>query len=177
MEHRPGRAIAIRGLPPLPIIVDYISGAWLAKTQVRMISALAYPDRVCGIAFQMYFNKESKQIPELLAAMNQHFPALESLELHCSGSLQLYFTPPFLTAQVPNLKFSGHVTDLCRILPYTTSLVDLTLDVPIRDFLPRDNQLLVHLKGVASLRRLRVEALDVYLRDHTGEREGVLLPT
>ena len=145
-----------------------------------MISALAYPDRVCGIAFRMYSNKESKHISKLLAAMNQHFPALESLELHCSGFLQLYFTPAFLTAQVPNLrnlKFIGNVTNLCRILPYAISLVDLTLGVPIREFLPRDNQLLVHLKYVASLRRLTVEALDVYLPYHTGEMEGVLLPT
>src|SRR6266581_2643183 len=52
-EHRSGRAFAIRRLPPLPIVVDYRSGAWLAQTQLRMISALSYPDRVCGIAFDM----------------------------------------------------------------------------------------------------------------------------
>ena len=124
--------------------------------------------------------KESKHTPKLLAAMNQHFPALESLELDCSGSLEPYFTPHFLAVQVPNLrnfKFIGHITDLCRILPCATSLVNLTLGVRINNLWPRDTQLLVHLEGLASLRRLRVEAWDANLPEHTGEREGVLLPT
>ena len=176
-KHRSGRAIAIRGLPPLPIVVDYRSGAWLAKTQIRMISALSYPDRVCGIAFKMFY-RQSKHVLKLLAAMDQHFPALESLELHCWGS-QLFSQPPFLTARTPHLrslKFIGHVTELCQVLPYTTSLVELTLGLHTIIFSTHDTQLLVHLQGLPSLRHLKVEAWDADMPDDLGRREDVLLP-
>ena len=176
-EHRSGRATAIRHLPPLPIHVDYRSGVFLAKTQIRMISALAHPDRVCGIAFKT----ESKHLSKLLAAMNQPFPALESLELHCSHSLELLSPPPFLTAPTPHLrslKFIGHTDGLYRVLPYTTSLVDLTLGLHTTIFFsPSDTQLLFHLQGLSSLRRLKVKAGHGEVPDHPGERKDVLLPT
>jgi len=170
--------MVIRHLPPLPIVVDYRSGAFLAKTQVRMISALAHPDRVCGIAFKIFY-RQSKHLSKLLAAMNQPFPALESLELHCSHSLELQSPPPFLTAQTPHLrslKFIGHVDELYRVLPYTTSLVDLTLGFHTVVFSPRDTQLLFHLQALSSLRRLKVEAWHGQMVENPGEREDVLLP-
>ena len=178
-KNRSGRATAIRRLPPLPILVDYRSGAWFAKTQIRMISALAYPDRVCGVAFNMYY-RQSKHLWKLLAAMDQPFPALEILELRCWGSLERYSPPPFLSAKVPHLRslqFIGHVPQLCHILPYATSLVDLTLGLHTTIFSPRDTQLLVHLQGLSSLRRLKVEAWDGEPPGHPGGREDVLLPT
>jgi hypothetical protein len=115
-EHRSGRAIAIRRLPPLPIIVDYRFGPSLAQTQHRMISALSYPDRVCQVAFSMYYIK-SNHSSKLLAAMSQPFPSLKSLELNRSSvDLEIPSPPPFLTVQTPHLRsliFVGKVTDLC----------------------------------------------------------------
>ena len=176
-EHRSGRAIAIRRLPTLPIVVDYRSGAWLAQTQLRMISALAYPDRVCGIAFNMC-HRQSKHSSKLLAAMNQPFPALTSLELHCPCFEQLPSPPPFLTAQTPHLrslKFTGDVTEFFRVLPYTTSLADLTVCLNSSIFRSLDTQLLVRLQGLSSLRHLKVETWEADMPDHPGRREDVLL--
>jgi len=178
-EHRSGRAIAIRRLPPLPIVVDYRFGARLAQTQLRMISALAYPDRVCGITFNMSPG-QSEHSSELLAAMNQPFPSLKRLELNWPSSVGLHTPPPFVTAQTPHLrslKFIGGVTELCRVLPYTTSLVDLTLRFHTITFLPLDTQLLVRLQGLSSLRRLKVETWDADMPDHPSRREDVILPT
>jgi hypothetical protein len=101
-EHRSARAIVIRHLPPLPIIVDYSFGASLAQTQLRMISALSYPDRVCRIVFDTYY-KESKHTSKLLAAMSQPFPSLKSLELDWEPlDIGLPASPPpFLTEAEP----------------------------------------------------------------------------
>jgi len=178
-EHRSGRSIAIRCLPPLPILVDYTSEARRAETQIRVISALAYPDRVCGIAVSMDYG-QSQPSSKLLVAMNQPFPALESLELHCPYSLKLYSPPPFLTAQTPHLrslKFFGHVDELRRVLPYTTSLLDLTLGLHTAIISPSDAQLLVRLQSLSSLRRLEVGAWGIKLPNHPDEWEDVLLPT
>ena len=65
--------------PPLPIVVDYRSGD---RLNGRLFAALSYPDRVCGVVLNMS-HKETTCTSKLLAAMNQPFPALTSLELHC----------------------------------------------------------------------------------------------
>jgi hypothetical protein len=177
-RHRSGRAIAIRRLPPLPIVVDYRSGAWTVKTQLRMISALSYPDRVCGITFNMC-HRQSKHSPKLFAAMNQPFPALKSLELHWLSYVEPH-SPPFLTpptTHLRSLKFIGSVNGLSRVLPYTTSLVDLTFRLHSFVFFPPDTRLLVHLQGLSSLHRLKVETLDAVMPNHPGGREDTLLPT
>jgi len=67
-EHRRARASVRKPLPPLPIIVDYQSGH---VTPLRcMVSALKYPDHVCGITFMV----PRTILKELLAAMNKPFP-------------------------------------------------------------------------------------------------------
>ena len=144
-----------------------------------MTSALAYPDRVRGIAVSMQCG-QTKHRSKLLAAMNQPFPALESLELRYPYSLEVHSPPPFLTAQTPHLRslsFTGYSAELYRILPYTTSLVDLTVNLLPATFSPHDTQILVHLQGLSSLRHLKVKTWDVGLPDHPGGREDVLLPT
>jgi len=171
--------MAIRRLPPLPIFFYYTSQVWLAKTQIRMISALAYPHRVCGIAISMDYG-QSKHSSKLLAAMNQPFPALEGLELRCSYFRDLHSPPPFLTAQTPHLRslgFTGRITELYRILPYTTSLVDLTVSFLPTTFSPHHTQILVHLQGLSSLRHLKVNMWNVGLPDHPGGREDAILPS
>jgi len=169
----------IRRLPPLPIVVDFKSGVRLPGAQFWMISALAYPDRVCGIVFNMSY-EPSKHTSKLLAAMNQPFPALTSLELHCPCFEKLPSPPPFLTAQTPHLrslKFIGDVTEFFRVLPYTTSLADLTVCLNSSFFSLLDTQLLVRLQGLSSLRHLKVETWEADMPDHPGRRENVLLPT
>ena len=145
-----------------------------AKTQISMISALAYPDRVCGFTFNTYI-PQTKHSSKLLAAMDQSFPALESLEIYCLGSKP----PPFLTGQVPRLrrlKYEGFITDFYRILPYTTSLVDLSFGLHMFTSWPLETHLLVHLQGLSSLRRLEVE-MKYTPRDTPPRKRGeVLLP-
>ena len=144
-----------------------------------MISALKYPDRVRGVTFKIFY-RESKYISKLLAAMDQPFPALESLELHCSHSTELHSPPPFLTVPTPHLrslKFIGHVDELYRLLPYTTSLVDLTLSLHTLIISLGDTQLLFHLQGLSSLRRLKVKTGFGEVPDDLGERKDVLLPS
>jgi hypothetical protein len=145
-----------------------------------MISALSHPDRVWGIAFNMW-HREPKHTSKLLAAMNQPFPSLKSLELRWQGVIELPSPPPFLTVKPPHLqslKFVGNVTDLSRLLPYTTSLVDLTLSLDsIIFFSPLDTQLLVPLQVLSSLRYLKVDTSDADMLDHPAASEDVLLPT
>lgn len=111
--------------------------------------------------------------------MNQPFPALESLELHCSHSIGLQSPPPFLTAQshLRSLKFVGPINEFYRLLPYTTSLVDLTLHLHTFFFSPGDTPLFFHLQGLSSLRRLRVKTRLGETPDDLGERKDVILPS
>jgi len=81
------------------------------------------------------------------------------------------------TPHLRSLKFVGDVTELSQILPYTTSLVDLTLSLHTIIFSPHDTQLLVHLQGLSSLRRLKVDTWDADMPDHPAGSEDVLLPT
>ena len=103
---------------------------------------------------------------KILAAVSQQFPALESLELYRPRLLGST-PPPFLTGQAPHLrqlKFRGSIPDFYRILPHTKSLVDLTLGLGIITSSPLEIQLLAHLQGLSSLRRLEVEILDGFMR-------------
>ena len=114
---------------------------------------------------------------KVLAAVSQPFPALESLELYCPHRLGST-PPPFLAGQAPqlrHLKFFGGINDFYLILPYTTSLVDLTFVLHTATF-SDETQLLAHLQGITSLRRLELEMVDS-LNDTRRERGEVLLPT
>jgi len=144
-----------------------------------MISALAYPDRVCGITFNMSPGR-LQHSPKLLAAMNQPFPALKSLELNWPGFVELQTPPPFVmgqTSHLQSLNFIGSVTQLSRILPYTTSLVDLTLSLRTMFVSTDDTQLLVHLQGLSSLRRLKVDMWHAEMLGPPGGTGYARLPT
>ena len=183
---RSGRSNAIRRLPPLPIVIDHKRGwvgrerSFTVKLQQRLISGLAYPDRVCAIAFDLPGETWDPK-PKVLAAVSQTFPALERLELYCPRTFGPT-PPPFLTGQAPHLRhltFLGGVTDFYRILPYTASLVDLTFGLRIFTHSPLETQLLAHLRGMSSLRCLEVQMsmLDCPPKAAPDEREEVLLPT
>jgi hypothetical protein len=179
---RTPRSIALKSLPLLPIIVDYRREYLTIKIQNRIASALAYPDRVCGIAITM-FDTSSRKCSKLLAAMNQPFPALESLELHYTHISELansLSSPPFLTAPTPHLrrlKFTGSLSMLlCNILSCTTSLVDLTLSLYHVVDSSLEIQLLAHLQDMAFLCRLDLEMTTVIFAEPPLRNKDVLLP-
>ncbi|KAI9449944.1 hypothetical protein F5148DRAFT_1245257 [Russula earlei] len=163
-QHRTRRALEMKNLPPLPIIVDYGDGAWTVNSENRMVSALAYPNRVCGIVFR----GRERGLKRLLAAMNRPFPALESLELNFQAArglnlltlfLGVDFPPPFFRTHLSHIRrltFTGRVTTfLSQMLSYTKSLVDLTMTVD-RVSLPGGKPLLAHLQDMPFLRHLEV---------------------
>ena len=157
-ENKSVTGIATKRLPPLPIIVSYQSGCWTALIQKRMVSALSSPDRVCGIAFDV----PTRVIPkELLPALNQPFPSLDSLDFNCAGLHDRDIPPPFLTVQPPHLrrlKLANDASEFsCHILSCATSLVDLTLSLDRIFNSPVETQLLSHLQDMPLLRRLKLE--------------------
>jgi hypothetical protein len=146
-----------------------------------MVSALKYPDRVCGIAFKV----PRSILKELWAAMNQPFPVLDSLEVDCTALYQSDFPPPFLMVQPPHLrrlKITGDATaSSCRILSHKVSLVDLTLCLDVIFFSPFEAQFLSHLQAMPFLRHLKLELRGSYFLSGTRSRlssmtKDVLLP-
>ena len=175
-QHRTRRAIELKSLPPLPIIVDYGDGAWTVKTQMRMVSALAQPDRVCEIVFR----GRERGLKKLMGAMNRPFPALESLALRFQAQQGLSLLPLFLTPDFPPPFFAAHLSQLQRfsftgktytllsqMLSYTKSLVDLTLNVD-KVFFPGGTPLLAHLQDMPLLRHLEVEVVTFQIAPLTG---------
>ena len=92
--------------------------------------------------------------------MNQPFPALESLELHCINNSKLGNSPPFLTAPTPHLRrlqFIGSPSKLLfNILSHTTSIVDLTLSLGSVIGSSFEFQLLAHLQDMSFLHHLEL---------------------
>ena len=182
MWHRSVRVIVIKHFPTLPIIIDYPFGAWAATMQKCMISALAHPDCVCGITLTV-----PRPIPkELLAAMNQPFPSLDSLGLHFLPTLDLNFPPPFLRVQPLHLRHlilinnSNTPTSLCHILSCTISLVNLTLHLDRLFLLPFETQILSHLQGMPLLCHLKLGIQELHTSSTTvdppNRMKDVLLP-
>ena len=165
-EHRTRRAIAPERLPLLPIIVDYSNGVWTTKAQHRLVSALAFPDRVCAIAFR----GNNTSLKKLFKAMNGPFSSLESLELDFRdkgsqirpSSITLFHPPPFLEENplpLRRLKYVGEAYPLLsQILSCTKSLVEIdlcveTLVVPG----PPWSSALAHLRTMPFLRSLKLQ--------------------
>ena len=168
-EHRARRVIAIATahLPHLPIIVDFSDGVWTVEAQNRMVSALAYPDRVCGITFRGHRDSFRK----LLDAMNVPFPALERLELDFrgpqgSGLLErltptLNYPPPFLRDSPLCLRHRTYIGRadplLFKILSHTKSLVEINMCVDKVLLLRQRSALLACLQNMPFLRCVKVE--------------------
>jgi hypothetical protein len=185
-EHRTRRAIAPERLPLLPIIVDYSNGAWTAKAQRRMVSTLAFPNRVCGIAFR----GNGTGLKRLFEAMNGPFSSLYNLELDLrdrkeskfpsssSSIMTLLHPPPFLRDNplpLRRLKYTGEAYPyplLSQILSCTKSLVEIDVCVERLVFpgLPWSSPF-AHLRTMPFLRSLKLQMcippISVY---------GVLIP-
>ena len=182
-EHRARRVIAIATahLPHLLIIVDFSDGVWTVEAQNRMVSALAYPDRVCGIAFR----GRSGSFRKLLEAMNVPFPALERLELDFTDprgsdlerlSPTLKYPPPFLwdnTLSLRHLTYIGRADLLLfKILSHTKSLVEINMCVDEVRFLRQRSAFLACLQNIPCLRCLRVEMFSRPVSDPSPHEEG-----
>ena len=127
-EHRTRKAIAPERLPLLPIIVDYSNGAWTAKAQRRMVSALAFPDRVCGISFR----GDETGLRKLFGTINGPFSSLESLELDFRDHKGSSRSPPssLITTSVHPLPFLRDNDPLpLRRLKYTSEPSPLLLHI------------------------------------------------
>lgn len=157
-------AIATGHLPLLPIVVDYSNGAWTVEAQNRMVSALAYPDRVCSIAFR---GREAGY-KRLLNSINRPFPALESLRLDFQGldllprySPGLNRLPPFLRDNplpLQRLTYIGIADPLLfQLLSHTKSLVEINVCVDSVLHVPQRSALLALLRDMPFLRRVNVD--------------------
>ncbi|KAI0306197.1 hypothetical protein B0F90DRAFT_1696996 [Multifurca ochricompacta] len=125
--HRSPRAVMLTRLPPLPITVDYPSGANNHLEQNRLVNALRSPNRVHEIAFQETVDFRDK----FLKVTNHPFPKLRRLVLHHELSLSSFPTKLFsgATPCLQHLWVTGaSLSSLSSLLLSASSLVDLTLD-------------------------------------------------
>ena len=164
-HNTPTRAIVVERLSRLPIIVDYSNAFWNAGTPKRFAFALRYPDRVRRIAVQR-FPSTFKEISE---ALDLPFPALESLELHDTGRhfdagilVEPVFLPTSLATSLGSLRHlqlvGARLTSVLPLLPATSALVDLTLDIDKVFCLTTGASLLAHLQHMPHLRNFQITA-------------------
>ena len=157
----PTRAAALQPLSRLPIIVDYSNVRWNAKVLRCLISALRYPDRVYRIAIKGSYKYKHSAI--ISKALDSSFYALESLELRNSRDSPAFIllASRFMTSiqSLRNLQLDDLSPILPQVLSFTTSLVDLTLNVfTILDLLDRGDGVSIfpHLQRLSHLRNLQV---------------------
>ena len=155
-DRTPTRAAPLTGLPPLPIIVDYLDATWTVGSQKHLASALRYPNRVCKVAMKI----TSSNCNMITKALDCAFPTLETLELHDTGAEGFRFPPTFLTTSTKSLrqlKLPGAtLKSFPPLLSATTALVDLTLGIDTIFNLPRGVSLLAPLQHLSRLRHLDV---------------------
>jgi hypothetical protein len=150
----PTRAAALDRLSHLPIIVDYSYVVWKGGARKRLVSALRYPDRVCRIATSGWGLYD-----RVTEALDRPFPALESLELQHSTSIECALQSPSFISSIQSLRHlrldGMFLAPVFPLLSITRSLVDLTLNVE-KVFSTRGGSLLAHLQHMPHLRNLEV---------------------
>ena len=153
--HTPTRAVVLKPLSHLPIIVDYSNVVWSASVRKLLVSALRYPDRVCRVAIT--------GPDKITKVLDSPFPALESLELDCKG---LALPTPFMTSirSLRHLRLvSSSLTPFFPLLSFTRALVDLTLSINTVFCLEEGASLLTHLQCIPHLRNLQVCTRPMYI--------------
>jgi F-box-like len=169
----PTRAVALERFSHLPIIVDYSNVIWKGSAQKRFISALRYPDRVCRIATSGLWPYDG-----VIEALDMSFPALESLELEHTTSIELVLRSPSFISSIQSLRhlrLNGmFLASVFPLLSITRSLVDLTLDVE-KVFLTKGGSLLTHLQHIPHLRNLKVSS-QFYCSETLPPTTSILLP-
>ena len=85
--------------PPLPIVVmSYGHNAWDGS---NIIATLEHIDRIRGFSL---FGVPSSLLETVLAVMQQPYPALTDLKLHCEDETMLHIPDSFLGASAPRLQ-------------------------------------------------------------------------
>ena len=164
-DRTPTRAAVLRGLPHLPIVVDYLRVSWTVGrlgSENRLISALRYPDRVNKIAMKITFSNRNT----IARAIDCAFPTLATLELHNTGTPGFWFPPTFLmtsTKSLQRLQIPGAtLISLPPLLTATTALVDLTLGIDTIFSPLQGMSLLALLQNLSRLRHLDVSVRQLY---------------
>ncbi len=160
-DNTPTRVAMLEYLSHLPIIVDYSRTIKTPSDQKRLISALRYPERVCGIAIR----GSLQYIDKISGALDSPFPVLENLELHdIRGYLDPILPTSFSTSvqSLRHLLWSGSLSTILPLLSVTRALVDLNLCVDTVVCKTRRTTLFMHLQRLPHLRNLQVYTV-VYL--------------
>lgn len=173
-DQTPTRAAVLTGLPPLPIVVDYLSVAWTfgrLGPENRLISALRYPNRIYKIAMKITLSNCNT----ITKVLDCAFPTLGTLELHNTSAPGFFFPPTFLmtsTKSLRRLKIPGAIlTSLPPLLSATTALVDLTLAIDTIFSSPQGVSLPALLQNLSRLRHL-----DVSVRSFHGPHTHAISP-
>jgi hypothetical protein len=119
------------GWPPLPIAIMVYGWELSRSSEDNIVAALEHNDRICSI-FLCQRRFSSSLLKRVLPAMQQPFPALTSLYLHCDSPLKPVVVPAsFLggSAQsLQSLNLSGlSIPGLTKLLLSATHLVRLEL--------------------------------------------------
>ena len=141
--------------PSLPIVVmSYGHNAWDGS---NIIATLEHIDRIRGFSL---FGVPSSLLETVLAVMQQPYPALTDLKLHCEDETMLHIPDSFLGASAPRLQllkmncvsFPG----LPKLLLSSTHLVTLLLrDIPYSGYISPEAMV----TGLSALTKL--ERLDI----------------
>jgi hypothetical protein len=154
-DNTPTSALALEHLSHLPIIIDYSSVAWSASTQERLISALKYPDRVCGIVIRGGIKQWN--LLKIMETLDLLLPALEGLELDNVTVVQVGRVLMTSIQSLRHLRLAGtSLLSFFPVLSATRAIVDLTLSIDTVLRLENGESLLTHLQRMPHLRNLQV---------------------
>ena len=163
-SNTPTRALALERLSHLPIVVNYSNVIWKGDASKRFTSAIRYPNRVCRIAIQGSYDASDR----ITEALDMSFPALESLELEYTTSIESVLrSPSFMTSIqfLRHLRLEGvSLASACPLLSITKSLVDLILNLQMV-FSTKGESLLAHLQHMPHLRNLEMSSLSYYTEE------------
>jgi hypothetical protein len=152
------KALLLKNLPSLPILVDYRFAKWTNKEVSLALAAIEHRGRVRGISLR---TKSSTETAKIFKAFSHPFPELEGLEIYFSHDYDFAILPTtFLLGSalcLRRLKLR-HVDPmyLSPLLSTATGLVklELTLRVP-HNALPEES-FVADLQRLSCLRRLEL---------------------
>jgi len=158
-ESTPTRAAVLesQSLSHLSIYIDYCRTVWNAGALTRLISALRYPDRVVRIGI----NGPRKHYDNICKALDLHFPALTSLELHnMEGNADPILQASSLLTSIKSIQYlrlaNVSLLSFLPLLSVTRTLEFLNLAVDALFWQTGGASLLTYLQSIPGLRDIRV---------------------
>ena len=172
-SRRSSKALLLRNLPPLPILVDFRNASWTKREVSLALVALEHHGRVRGISLR---TKPFKNIAKVFRALSRHFPELESLEI-ASGDRQDFVVLPatFLLGSASSLRRlklqDAEPRNLYPLLSSATGLVELALTLRVPHTTFPEEFLIANLQRMPCLRRLELRlTYPVWYDAMTGDR-------